>query len=271
MQEAFRDCHGLQCGFCTPGMVMSAIDLVQRHPRRRREDDPRAARRQPLPLHGLPEHREGGPAGRGGDGRRTGGATMGANDRGSHRPVDQAQGRRALPHGPGQFTDDVRCRTRRTRISCARRTRTRRSGRSTRAQAKKSPGVLAIYTGDDLDRRQWPALRLADHRHRRHADEGAAASDARQGQGPPRGRPRRARHRRDARPGEGRRRADRGRLRRAARGRELRRRAEGGAPQMHDEAPGTSATRGRSATRPRSTPLSPRPRTSRSSTSSTTG
>jgi carbon-monoxide dehydrogenase small subunit len=29
MQEAFRDNHGLQCGFCTPGMVMSAIDLVQ--------------------------------------------------------------------------------------------------------------------------------------------------------------------------------------------------------------------------------------------------
>ena len=32
MQEAFRDNHGLQCGFCTPGMVMSAIDLVQNHP-----------------------------------------------------------------------------------------------------------------------------------------------------------------------------------------------------------------------------------------------
>ena len=32
MQEAFRDNHGLQCGFCTPGMVMSAIDLVQSHP-----------------------------------------------------------------------------------------------------------------------------------------------------------------------------------------------------------------------------------------------
>lgn len=29
MQEAFRDCHGLQCGFCTPGMIMSAIDLVK--------------------------------------------------------------------------------------------------------------------------------------------------------------------------------------------------------------------------------------------------
>ena len=32
MQAAFKDCHGLQCGFCTPGMVMSALDLVARHP-----------------------------------------------------------------------------------------------------------------------------------------------------------------------------------------------------------------------------------------------
>jgi carbon-monoxide dehydrogenase small subunit len=31
MQTAFNQCHGLQCGFCTPGMVMSAIDLVQNH------------------------------------------------------------------------------------------------------------------------------------------------------------------------------------------------------------------------------------------------
>lgn len=29
MQEAFRENHGLQCGFCTPGMVMSALDLVR--------------------------------------------------------------------------------------------------------------------------------------------------------------------------------------------------------------------------------------------------
>jgi carbon-monoxide dehydrogenase small subunit len=32
MQEAFRENHGLQCGFCTPGMVMSALDLVQHNP-----------------------------------------------------------------------------------------------------------------------------------------------------------------------------------------------------------------------------------------------
>jgi carbon-monoxide dehydrogenase small subunit len=31
MQAAFRACHGLQCGFCTPGMVMSAVDLVSHH------------------------------------------------------------------------------------------------------------------------------------------------------------------------------------------------------------------------------------------------
>jgi len=29
MQAAFRECHALQCGFCTPGMIMQAIDLVQ--------------------------------------------------------------------------------------------------------------------------------------------------------------------------------------------------------------------------------------------------
>ncbi len=32
MQAAFHEAHALQCGFCTPGMVMSALDLVQRRP-----------------------------------------------------------------------------------------------------------------------------------------------------------------------------------------------------------------------------------------------
>ena len=32
MQESFRENHGLQCGFCTPGMIMSAVDLVNRNP-----------------------------------------------------------------------------------------------------------------------------------------------------------------------------------------------------------------------------------------------
>jgi carbon-monoxide dehydrogenase small subunit len=33
MQAAFKECHGLQCGFCTPGMVMNAIDLCRQNPK----------------------------------------------------------------------------------------------------------------------------------------------------------------------------------------------------------------------------------------------
>lgn len=32
MQEAFHDCHALQCGFCTPGMVMAAVSLLEEYP-----------------------------------------------------------------------------------------------------------------------------------------------------------------------------------------------------------------------------------------------
>ena len=32
MQAAFKDCHGLQCGYCTPGMVMSTVDLLSENP-----------------------------------------------------------------------------------------------------------------------------------------------------------------------------------------------------------------------------------------------
>ena len=44
MQAAFKECHGLQCGFCTPGMVLSAIDLVERT---RRRPNRRSARSSP--------------------------------------------------------------------------------------------------------------------------------------------------------------------------------------------------------------------------------
>ena len=32
VQQAFSECHGLQCGYCTPGMVMAVSDLLRRHP-----------------------------------------------------------------------------------------------------------------------------------------------------------------------------------------------------------------------------------------------
>jgi carbon-monoxide dehydrogenase small subunit len=33
VQQAFTECHGLQCGYCTPGMVMAVTDLLRRHPK----------------------------------------------------------------------------------------------------------------------------------------------------------------------------------------------------------------------------------------------
>jgi carbon-monoxide dehydrogenase small subunit len=38
VQQAFRECHGLQCGFCTPGMVMSAVQLLADNPKASEEE-----------------------------------------------------------------------------------------------------------------------------------------------------------------------------------------------------------------------------------------
>ena len=38
LQQAFWDCHGLQCGFCTPGMIMQAIDLLNDNPKPSEEE-----------------------------------------------------------------------------------------------------------------------------------------------------------------------------------------------------------------------------------------
>lgn len=38
VQESFRECHGLQCGFCTPGMIMQAVDLLAENPRPSEEE-----------------------------------------------------------------------------------------------------------------------------------------------------------------------------------------------------------------------------------------
>ena len=51
MQAAFKEHHGLQCGFCTPGMVMNAIDFAKRQPQPLRAGNPRGAGGQPVPLH----------------------------------------------------------------------------------------------------------------------------------------------------------------------------------------------------------------------------
>ena len=58
LQQAFMDEHGLQCGFCTPGMLMRGYRFLQENPNpERRRNSPRYGR-QPVPLHRLPEHRQ---------------------------------------------------------------------------------------------------------------------------------------------------------------------------------------------------------------------
>ena len=57
VQNAFWSKHGLQCGFCTPGMVMTARELLRANPNPTRRADPSRPRRQHVPLHRLPEYR----------------------------------------------------------------------------------------------------------------------------------------------------------------------------------------------------------------------
>ena len=66
---AFLACNGAQCGFCTPGMVLAATDLLGRCPHPDEAAGARRAGRQHLPVHRLREDR-----GRGAGGRRPGGA-----------------------------------------------------------------------------------------------------------------------------------------------------------------------------------------------------
>ena len=65
VQAAFRDCHGLQCGFCTPGFVVSVTAFLRDHPDPTDERDPRGPVGQPVPLHRLPGDHPGRPPGRG--------------------------------------------------------------------------------------------------------------------------------------------------------------------------------------------------------------
>ena len=57
LQEGFRTMHGLQCGFCTPGMILRAQRLLMENPSPKRSGNPVWHLRQFLPLHRLPEHR----------------------------------------------------------------------------------------------------------------------------------------------------------------------------------------------------------------------
>ena len=64
IQEGFKDAHGLQCGFCTPGMMLTAKALLDDNPNPERRRSAVGPVGKPLPVHRLPEHRQGRAVGR---------------------------------------------------------------------------------------------------------------------------------------------------------------------------------------------------------------
>ena len=191
MQAAFKECHGLQCGFCTPGHGDERDRPVPAPPERQRGRNPRAARRQHLPLHRLPEHRQGRAAGRCGHGRsrRFTSPNYAKEYRTWVHPTFAS-----LPHigesvrrkedyrfltGAGQYTDDINlaqpelCRVR-ALAACARHASSRIDIAARRGHARRG---RHLHRQGRRGQDGRPALRLADHQHRRHADERAAAPD----------------------------------------------------------------------------------------------
>ena len=57
LQQAFHDNHGLQCGFCTPGILTTLIELLRDNPDPTEEEIRDRHFRQSVPLHRLPQHR----------------------------------------------------------------------------------------------------------------------------------------------------------------------------------------------------------------------
>ncbi len=61
IQAAFKEEHGLQCGYCTPGMMLVGKALIEQNPDAQRRRRPVGDLGQHLPLHRLHEHRQGDP------------------------------------------------------------------------------------------------------------------------------------------------------------------------------------------------------------------
>ena len=121
IQQAFQDHHGLQCGFCTPGMVMSAAALLEDNPKPSEAEIRASSGRQHLPLHRLPQHRQGDPC------RVRPGRAASPRNRPAFKRTDFIRGGMDMPDGGigastkrredlrfltgnGRYTDDINLR-----------------------------------------------------------------------------------------------------------------------------------------------------------------
>ena len=145
LQEGFKDEHGLQCGFCTPGMMLAAKALLDREPRPHRGRRALGAVRQPVPLHRLPEHRQvgavGGREARGSDGAGEARRVRHSTRSRSAGSAPAASGSRTTASSGARATTPTTscCPACCTWRSCAARWRTPASSRSTPARRGRSP------------------------------------------------------------------------------------------------------------------------------------
>ena len=158
MQAAFRECHGLQCGFCTPGMVMSAVQLLADNPKATEEEIREAlegnicrctgyhnivksiqfCQSGKTADDGLKEQRHG----RHERTRRSEQSPIGQS-------VRRREDRRFLT-GAGQYTDDVVLHGQTYGVFLRSPHAHARIRSIDLAAAKAAPGVVAIFTGADL-------------------------------------------------------------------------------------------------------------------------
>ena len=240
MQEAFRENHGLQCGFCTPGMVMAAVDMVNR-------------KGNELDEHTIRQELDGNLCRCTGYHNIVKAIAAGAKAMKGEAPrklrVDSYAASEGGDRHDARPGSAPRCVARKTSASSPARASTPTTSavrarpapvfvRSPHAHAKikridtkaaaAMPGVLAVLTGAELAERQdrQPDLRLDDPFQGRLADEDGAASGARRRQGLLCRRSGRGGGRRDAGAGQGRGREGQGRLRGAAGGDRSRQGAE---------------------------------------------
>ena len=153
VQEGFWERHGLQCGFCTPGMIMSAVTLLEENDNPSEDEIRRGHRGEPLPVHRIPQHRAGNRIRRRKDARRRAGPA-GMGERMSSTSVLGGVVRRredpALIQGGGRYTDDVKL-AGTTHVAFVRSPFAHAIVNSVdTSAAAEMDGVVAVYTAADV-------------------------------------------------------------------------------------------------------------------------